>query len=937
MRPTKLVMSAFGPYADRIELDLSQLKEQGLYLITGDTGAGKTTIFDAIAFALYGEASGDLRSAAMLRSQYAKEKTETFVELDFLFQGQQYHIRRSPQYSYQRTLKNGTVRTSNKALSAELVYPDGHAISGNASVTKAVNTLLGLDRSQFAEIAMIAQGSFQQLLNADTKKRNEIFRQLFHTDRFKQLQEQLKSDARALQDSLGQARHDIARLTDSIQVQPQTIEEETKGKFVSAGEDVSVDEVIAFLLNLNTQNSAQIQSLQKEHAELSAQQKACSTELGRSETVRLQHQKYCTAVAGLPGLKQESEQKANDYAALIKSGEQLQIDQGKAELGAEEQRLSDYEQLSALQKSQSDLNRQDEAAEESCRRLQTMAETQKNSLESKRKTAEELAHAGEQLVKLQAEAAVLNDRKVHIDLARTKRLDGVKQQRIYVQAAAKLKQDSIQWSRLDHEYAHLLTAFLAGQAGLLAKDLEDGSPCPVCGSRSHPHLRTADTQTPSEDQVKQSEEKRNQANEQARNSGTAVAAAKEKTESEVRAYQEELKLLGLDPADLKDEQISTAETELHEQIKANADSTAAITALVRQYNALQTEIPSLMKQMEETTLKQNQAIQDHTRIQTELANIRQQIETQRKKLVYESYDAARAALTEKQQALKQRTDHLEALRSASETAENRYRSALQVKRQLEENLSEADRLSTAEQLDERSAETRQKEQLLEQQTAALQKQLDLLNASVLVNEPVLKSLKKLSAQSSDYLQRCQLMQSLASTADAGIKGKEKITLEDYVQMAYFDAILSRANLRLRQLSGGQYDLVRSQASGSQSHNALDLDVIDHYTGRQRSVRTLSGGESFQASLALALGLSDEVQSRAGGIEMDCMFIDEGFGTLDHAALDQAVQVLEKLSGSHRLIGIISHVEELSGRISRKIIVTKNSDGTGSAARIEVDS
>ncbi|NCB32951.1 MAG: SMC family ATPase [Erysipelotrichia bacterium] len=936
MRPVKLTMSAFGPYAGKTELDFSLLGDHGLYLITGDTGAGKTTIFDAIAFALYGEASGDLRSGSMLRSQCADAAADTNVELEFMFQEKVYHVHRSPAYMVQRVLKNGSVRMSNKAPTAELVYSDGHAVSGNAAVTAAIQKLTGLDRQQFSEIAMIAQGSFQQLLNADTKKRNEIFRQLFHTDQFKILQDQLKSDANLLQSQLNETRTQIARIISDIQVKEGTEAEQKLNDLKMAGENVRAADAESLIAEQNFQDEKLLGDLKRQEISIQKQIGDIAAELGKLENTQKQHDQYKSFLYELPILKQKQKDTSNLFRTLQEQGELQKINDLKNNLGAEKDHLQEYEILRSKKESARKISEELNISETLLMKTETDIREKRAQETSFREELRSLADAMEQLGQLKAERVQLDQRMDALQRALLKRKSVHDASDEYETAVQKLKKDSSDYQKCAEEYAHLLKSYLAGQAGILASKLEDHMPCPVCGSTVHPNPVKKNGYTPSQDEVDAAQKTKEDAEARFRNSGSIASSQKEKKEAAEQAFLEELETAGVLH---ENGALDAALLAVKKEIEAYKAHYLDAQKKAERFKILNERLPELRKQIDASERKQNETAARRTAMATDLKHMQERIEELQKKLSYTDYEDALKHLKQKELEILARDNTYNTARKNSEDAANAIINMQSQMKNLEDSISESIRMMSSKDLLRQITGLQAEKKQSEAAQRSLTDQISECSSSLRTNRQAGKRLAECIKNGSESLEKYQLMQSLAETAGAGMKGKQKITLEDYVQMAYFDAILSRANLRLKMLSNGRYDLVRSEALGAQSHNALDLDVIDHYTGRQRSVKSLSGGESFQASLALALGLSDEVQSRTGGIEIDAMFIDEGFGTLDRTSLDSAVHVLEKLSGEHRLIGIISHVEELSGRIDRKIEVKKNIEpgSFGSSAQIIIES
>ena len=775
MRPLKLTLSAFGPYAGTTTLPLEQLGRGGLYLVTGDTGAGKTTLFDAITYALYDHSSGGVRDGAMLRSKYADPGTPTFVELEFEVRGQRYTVRRNPEYL--RPKARGEGFTTEKA-DAALTYADGRPpVTKAKEVTAAVIDIIGLDYNQFSQIAMIAQGQFTRLLNATTEERSKIFRKLFRTQRYQKLQEALAEENSALTARRAALNAKLDAVLAGISYDAADPEAETLGTLSA---QMPPDAVTTLLEGLTARQEAAAAQAADALAALDRQLSTLQTTLGAAEQAERQRQE----VAG----------------ELAKARSTAQLESAKAST-----RRKTLEALdAALTASEAELAALADAA--TCR------------------------------VELEAEAARLAQRETALnELARS--LTECQHRN----TAARTAQEAYRQAAGRQTEAHstrdtLERAFLDAQAGLLAQTLEEGAPCPVCGSTHHPARAHLPRTAPTEVQVNQAKQAAAQADSAAQE---ASAAAREAL---------------------------TREQEGRAQLRKDAEA-----LLPERFTSPEGPVPLTVSLLRTALAQENDTL--HT---------------------------AQADL--KQRQTKNHTDcrrkkELEARQAAEHTAQPQKIAALKA----EQN------------------------ELLGRRKALAAQEKDL-NARLLPNRRALADHRKLADQRDALDARWQWVNALASTAGGTLSSKQKIRLEAYIQMNYLDRILVHANTRLMQMTAGQYELERIGAENQRSQSGLDLGVIDHYNGTRRSVKTLSGGESFKASLALALGLSDEVQSTAGGIRLDTLFLDEGFGSLDEESLEQAIRVLSGLTEGDRLVGIISHVAALKDRIDRQVIVHKERSG-----------
>ncbi|MDD6661751.1 MAG: SMC family ATPase [Lachnospiraceae bacterium] len=928
MKPKRLTISAFGPYAGKTEIDFSVLS--GLYLITGDTGAGKTTIFDAITFALYGEASGEVREAGMFRSQYAKNGVRTYVELVFTYCGKDYTVRRNPEYL--RPKDRGVGYTTEKA-NAELIYPDDRPpINKSKDVTRAVTELLGLDYHQFTQIVMIAQGDFQKLLLSGTAERSEIFRKIFHTEFYQGLQNRLRDAVKARWKDYDEMRRSIAQHLDGILCgKNEEIQREFAG-LKKSGYDGAVLRALELLEQLLTGEETELNGLEETLTGLNQEIELCSKSLGKAEQRRR-------------ALAEKSRKKAQREALLPvvqEAGERKQKAEKEAEVCEElsEQIRTREAQLLVLReiaKQERDLKKKQEeqrtAEDEKCRAREAAQrfkeelaghQERQAALEGTELLLERLGAQKEKLIRLQDRLDEQKRRKEELICA----------QNGYAKAAKEK-------DRLQEEYLHLERLFLDAQAGLLAKSLRESVPCPVCGSVHHPSPAQVPQQVPEKSMLDQKKKEWLAAQAEAVRFSTAAGQKKESVE----AAEEELKKTAESLLNARSKK-EKAGGQYSEPADPSAGSVAWLAAqterireqfLLREKSLLQNqqelnfrkrEILRLTRLSEqaEKTVQEKALFEERTR--TESILLQKQIQEQKKQL---------ADITEKQleEEIENRKQQKMAFEREAKEAAALWQSYEKQLLELDSAIAVLARSGEQEEVDEELLLAKKAELAARKEGAEKEKtqQYAIWQNNKKIYGAVCRSIEKMEAAEKEYV----WVKSLADTAGGTLAGKRKVELETYVQMAYFDRILRRANLRLMTMSSGQYELKRREGGESRKEKAgLDLNVLDHYNGTERSVRTLSGGETFQASLSLALGLSDEIQSYAGGIRMDAMFIDEGFGSLDEDALNQAMRALEGLAQGSRMVGIISHVPELKERISKKVIVTKERGRDGIGSRVQVE-
>jgi exonuclease SbcC len=1182
MRPLQLTICAFGPYAGCTEIDFEKLGSQGLYLITGDTGAGKTTIFDAITFALYGQASGDAREASMLRSKYAAPETPTYVELIFLCHNKRYRVRRNPDYL--RPKGRGCGFTMQKS-EAELHFPDDRQpVTKAREVTRAVTELIGLTYQQFTQIAMIAQGDFRKLLLAGTAERSEIFRQIFHTGLYQSVTQELKNASRERWKSYDEKSRSICQELGGISCLNAPEYEETLEELRQVGFKEKMEEGLSLLEKICQNDTLRLAELKEVYDSLDHNVQEKDQQILKIRQEGELRESLLKKEEEFAALHPVFDQAAKEWeAAMVLPGE---VEALKEELSRLKERLEQQKQLTEEQQKQAELTRtlegyratsmemdtkkkvleekvqklriesdqllggealyqsaksqweRLERSRENLERLYTSIEEKVKELPAQQAAAEGLieqsAAQKEQIARGKAEEETLSKAEGRksdlLQLARAyqaweksaadqkARLEHIIIEESHLKDQQKAYQQAVEQRNKSRDlYQQMEQAFLDAQAGILAQRIEEGEPCPVCGSTHHPAPASLPTELPDEQTLKSQKDalavlegeaqrlsgstgqmlrqlQREAAEAVAKATDLRGEAANLASQAEALAGLETAKPTGQFVEPQTPEEILAIVGQLQQEVTGmSEDRTREKSALTVTYRKVQEQLKrreqirvkltDLEKQQEllneEIQKKQNRI----TALETSIQEQRQEFDRERTNLwkllnlnkndkdlaseiasvhaqedvadgsgcvvskdgyeamlasaraeegiLTESMNRAAAQIkrrkaieqqleehSKQQQAIQERQLSLtadigkseQALRHAgesiqkltgqigAETAEEtgekititrqnceekqkRYTDAEKawqesqkkeqelvsaigtLKNQLPEKLAVSEDLpgnclhqdlpvqehiqvagnaqilqSTHVILGQTSTRTLQavqesyhaievslkqeREELRSRRQTTMDQQSDAYAAATRnreIYEKVRTGQQELITAEQEYV----WMKALSDTAGGTIAGKQKIELETYIQMTCFDRILRRANLRLLTMSGGQYELIREQKGDNYREKAgLELNVIDHYNGTERSVRTLSGGETFQASLALALGLADEISSSAGGIRLDALFVDEGFGSLDEEALGQAMKTLLGLTEGSRMVGIISHVSELKDRIDHKILVTK---------------
>ena len=921
MRPIKLTISAFGPYARETVLELEKLGTNGLYLITGDTGAGKTTIFDAVTYALYGEASGENRQPSMFRSKYADAATPTEVELKFEYGGKIYTVKRNPEYERPKTRGEG--RTTQKA-EAELICPDGRVISKQKEVDSAIREIIGIDRDQFSQIAMIAQGDFLKLILAPTEDRKKIFRRIFKTELYQDLQERLKRESGKLNDECVSAKDSLKQYIEGISVED---DDDFSSEIDKAKRnELPLSDTIALLDQLIDRYKNAERALNNEIKDIDKQLETVNRNLGKIEgqekaqaAIEENKKKLDEEIARFEKYKKDLENEK------VKVSETEKASDEKAKIKGEFSRYDELDDLSKhIDKAKNELGEKQHKLKED----QDLYEQNAARLEELKKEQSSLSNAGEAKAKLNSDKERAENRKneagdlrdiLKYYFAQKKNLSELQEE--YVKAQSKS-------SKAVEEYETCNKAFLDEQAGIIAETLEEGKPCPVCGSSEHPHIAKKSEKAPTEAQLKKAKADADTAQKAAQKKSedcatlnAALKVTKENAENRIK------KLWGDVTIDDAADKLSAELVELESEIKNIKNEIKDEDKKIERKSFLDNDIPKKEKENSERKDSIDKLGREISDLNATIRAMQQQKDIEKDKLRFSSKEEAEKKIKELGSFIEERNA---AFKKAQENYNLSDKNVIALKKSIDE-LNE--QLVTVDDID-KDAENEKRIRLNANRENA-DERMKKIHTGIDTNEKALFNIRSKAGEIEKLEKRHGRIKSLSNTANGNITGKEKIMLETYIQMTYFDRIIARANTRFMIMSGGQYELKRRrEAENNKSQSGLDLDVIDHYNGTERSVKTLSGGESFKASLSLALGLSDEIQCSSGGVKLDTMFVDEGFGSLDEESLDQAMKALSGLADGNRLVGIISHVSELKNRIDKQIVVSKETGG-GSKAIIVI--
>ena len=924
MKPLKLTMSAFGSYAGKNVIDFTG-QQQGIFLITGDTGAGKTTIFDAITYALYNQTSGGERNGNMMRSQYAQQETETYVELEFLYRGQTYRVRRNPDYKITKTLKNGKIREQKVPHSVELTMPDGTVFPEKKNATDAkIIEILGLTADQFSQIVMIAQGDFLKLLYTKSDERKMIFSKLFRTDIYWKIQENLRRKSMEMDERIQendrafeQEKSRIILLPESEELPLDELVERLRERLKDALKEQNLRRANVEELNKKITKYEEIKKLYVSLEKIRQTGKELEARQAESKERRQQIENARKAdkvlVAEQQNLRQQQEVEQSAQA-IAKMTETLANNQEMFETLKTQQQEAEAKQ----KREAADIQKKMLALEQSFPSYEALQNARSEEQQAKKvwedlgKTSEESFH------KKKAGIAALKEQQKQ-------------QEQVVEQTKKNWEQTSLSASESAKHYEHMYEAFLKEQAGILAENLSAGCPCPVCGSTVHPDPAKLSDHAVTELEVEQAKKTRAAAEEKRDMAYAAFEAEKTEKQKLAQAVEKEEADFVLAQTIAKQqrkeaEQNYVSLQKIAEQIREKLVYPSLAEAK-KQYAAMQKALEAAEQEIERKRQKVSELAEAMNTLKGQKLAEEENQKTAKKLAAKTEKEYAK--LLEKSGFVSEETYHLAILpersRSKLEREEKEYESQC-LRQQSEQKLLEkqvsgktyTDTTELNEQLKaEKQALKEAEKTYMELHTAYENDRSVLQNCAVYLEKG-----KKLESED-------QVIKSLSKTANGRLSGSAKIDFETYIQRQYFKQIIHEANKRLLTMSNHQFILkLKEEANtGRKTNEGLDLSVYSLVTDSERDVKTLSGGESFLTALAMALGLSDIVERSAGAIHPDMMFIDEGFGSLDAQSRQQAIEVLAELAGDSRMVGIISHVTELKEQIDRKLVVSRTDKGS----------
>lgn len=993
MMPISLTLSAFGPYPDTITIDFESFQEDGLFLITGPTGSGKTMIFDAMIFALYGKTSGQIRQTDSLRCDHALNEIPTFVEFSFSLHQQNYTIKRNPKYYLEG-------KKTPKQPSALLILPDGKMVEGIKEVNQKMISLLGVDDQQFKQICMIAQGEFTKLIMASSDEREKVLRELFHSETYQKLEEKLKVHLKTYQDKYDLLLNKRKDLMQELQVEDhqEYLSKQTKliasqqKEYDDLKKDLDQKKQQLQLYRLQNQRLIQLKDLKQQFQDLKKQEndyqklnktvdtlkKAQETnylyisyikQQKKLQTLKLNQEDFLKQLKKLEKDYQEKKVQADflDYKQQTKEKLQNQIQETKQLINQIYQYQNDYQNLQTLKQQYRMLDEEHKLFLKKKEKFENGLQRDQERIQSEQQVQSKYELIKQQYVRLNEQKVKVHQLSDYYDQILKLNENKSDLQEEYTVVEKQVDHEKMQYNQMEKLY-------FRKQAGIFALQLKEDQPCPICGSLHHPHPAQIEKEDITKEKLDQQAKKVKQQEHRLQDILQKILLSNQKKEmlvkqtkqlsSELNIQEEiskEIFIKELDHLSKDEKRMKKEYLELQDELKyiqklkksvalslkdmstyeskelKQAQSLESIQVQIHQlsgklddslrqyeigevnknYQQVQKEYRQLSLEIETIQQDYEKVKNKYLEIKTKISSLNQQIIQEQE--IYDEldnkYHTALDAFINEEEFLNLKTqinqisilekkyqDYLISLKSLNEqiiSLENEVKDSTYV-----------DLSSLSETIKEVNQQLREKNDDLEK-----------LKIDYSLKEKMIKDIQKINQQlekDEDTYQRYLDLYNLASG-----KNNARVSIERYVLATYFENMLIYANVIMKQLSQGRYQLLRKDDAGKgRSQQGLELDVFDQESGNIRSIKTLSGGESFKAALSLALGLSRMVQDYAGGIELNTLFIDEGFGSLDSQSLDQAMNCLMELHHENKLIGIISHVSDLKDRIERQLVVER---------------
>lgn len=897
MKPINLKISAFGPYKDEVNIDFTKLGENGIFLITGDTGAGKTSIFDAISFAIFGEVSGSNRPIQTLRSDFADINIDTYVELEFVHKNRKYKILRNP--SYEKPKKKGEGFTK-KSADASLEYDDV-VVSGIKNVDIKIEEILGINAKQFKQISMLAQGEFLKILFAESKERTEIFRKIFDTNIYNSIARKLKEKLKINEDELKELKNSFITNTANI-----LWEKEKYINLDSKINEIDIDNVLKELEQELEENKEENTNIEEEITKQEREIKVIEENISKQEGLNLKIENYKQLLTKQNEYKKQEEEIEKLKNKIAQNQKIREIIKPKADkVNNEKEIIKKLEKdLDTIKRNIQIGNAKEKEHEKKVEIVNKIGEKYKeynNYLEIKKELLE----------------------KANI-IKNIENLEITKNN--YLKEYEQLEKE---YKIINNEYLEKESEFFKEQVGIIAEKLEENKPCPVCGSITHPNIAKKSASVLSKEELEKIKEnleikQNNKLKKQEEcikvNSQINILIQEIGKESDNKLELESAKNKLKEEFNINKEKLISIEQTILKEYKSILNKDLDITKF--EYDKFKDSIIDLIN-LEKNELVKSKTLQEEKMNQLQESNLR--LDKYTKEYFNE---LLKLRFKNEEEYNKILLTNIE-IENIQKNIEDFTRNVAINNTKISDLEKEAKGKSTKDL-------KIQKEKLMAYKNILIEKRKEYvkvkgkLDNNMRIYKLLLENAKELKQKIKDFI----IYDELSRTANGTLAGKKRIEFEQYVQATYFDMVILEANKRLAKMTENRYFLIRKEEPEKISDKiGLDLEVKDNYNGKIRDVKSLSGGEAFKAALSLALGLSDVIQSYSGGIVVDTLFIDEGFGSLDTESREQAINTLSLLIDNNKLIGIISHVTELKERIDKKIIVTKTSDGS----KIEIES
>lgn len=993
MMPISLTLSAFGPYPDTITIDFESFQEDGLFLITGPTGSGKTMIFDAMIFALYGKTSGQIRQTDSLRCDHALNEIPTFVEFSFSLHQQNYTIKRNPKYYLEG-------KKTPKQPSALLILPDGKMVEGIKEVNQKMISLLGVDDQQFKQICMIAQGEFTKLIMASSDEREKALRELFHSETYQKLEEKLKVHLKTYQDKYDLLLNKRKDLMQELQVEDhqEYLSKQTKliasqqKEYDDLKKDLDQKKQQLQLYRLQNQRLIQLKDLKQQFQDLKKQEndyqelnktvdtlkKAQETnylyisyikQQKKLQTLKLNQEDFLKQLKKLEKDYQEKKVQADflDYKQQTKEKLQNQIQETKQLINQIYQYQNDYQNLQTLKQQYRMLDEEHKLFLKKKEKFENGLQRDQERIQSEQQVQSKYELIKQQYVRLNEQKVKVHQLSDYYDQILKLNENKSDLQEEYTVVEKQVDHEKMQYNQMEKLY-------FRKQAGIFALQLKEDQPCPICGSLHHPHPAQIEKEDITKEKLDQQAKKVKQQEHRLQDILQKILLSNQKKEmlvkqtkqlsSELNIQEEiskEIFIKELDHLSKDEKRMKKEYLELQDELKYIQKLKKSVALSLKDMSTYESKelkqaqsLENIQVQIHQLSGKLNDSLRqyeigevnkNYQQVQKEYRQLSLEIET-----IQQDYEKVKNKYLEIKTKISSLNQQIIQEQEIYDELDNKYHTALDAFINEEEFLNlktqinqisilekkYQDYLISLKSLNEQiiSLENEVKDSTyvdlsslsetikeVNQQLREKNDDLEKLKIDYSLKEKMIKDIQKINQQlekDEDTYQRYLDLYNLASG-----KNNARVSIERYVLATYFENMLIYANVIMKQLSQGRYQLLRKDDAGKgRSQQGLELDVFDQESGNIRSIKTLSGGESFKAALSLALGLSRMVQDYAGGIELNTLFIDEGFGSLDSQSLDQAMNCLMELHHENKLIGIISHVSDLKDRIERQLVVER---------------